>query len=50
MNKYKTPNDKTLADFQTIDSCIDINRICTKDWYISHVKIVHETKVNHRSH
>ena len=46
VNHDEAADDEGLADFDSINACVDINCISAKYRYIAHVKVVNEAEVN----
>jgi len=45
MNHNEAADNNTLSNLKPINSSININSICTKDSYISHVKVIEKAQV-----
>jgi hypothetical protein len=46
VEQYEAPNDKRLAYFDAVDSCVDVDAIGAEHWKHPHVAIVKEAKLN----
>ena len=46
MEEYSHTYDNTLTYFDAIDSCINVDTVCTKDDQHGHVNIVDEADVD----